>query len=119
MCNTLIVILKLIIIKHIVGFLCCQTINRIQIKVFVYIIYVCVLCIFIMSIINTHTYSIYSENIYMYIHLYIYISIFNIQACDQLETKKKENLTTPQATPTIHAHKPRPQHLLKIYILAH
>ncbi len=22
-----------------------------------------------------------------------------IQACDQLETKKKENLTTPQATP--------------------
>ncbi len=38
------------------------------------------------------------------------------QARDQLETKNKENLTTPQS----HAHKPLPQHLLlKNYILAH
>ncbi len=41
--------------------------------------------------------------------------VSQMQACDQLETKKKENMTTPQATPTSHT----PQHLLKIYILAH
>ncbi len=48
-----------------------------KIKYFVYIIYVCVLCIFIMYIYKyTHTYSIYLENIYMCI--YIYILIFYI-----------------------------------------
>ncbi len=50
-------------------------------------------------------------------HSWKYVNYF--QVCDQLETKKKENLTTPQVTPTSHSHKPRPQHLLKIYILAH
>ncbi len=28
--------------------------------------------------------------------------VYIYQACDQLETKKKENLPTPQATPTSH-----------------
>ncbi len=45
---------------------CCQTINRIQNKSFVYIIYVCVLCIFIMCI-YTHTHSIYLENTNVFI----------------------------------------------------
>ncbi len=48
-----------------------------KIKVSVYIIYMCVLCIFIMSI-KTHTYSICFENIYMYIHIIYIINIFNI-----------------------------------------
>ncbi len=30
---------------------------------------------------------------------YLILSSLINQACDQLETKKKENLTTPQATP--------------------
>ncbi len=50
-----------------------------KIKGIVCIIYVCVLCIFIMYIYKyTHTYSIYFEIIYMYIHVYIYIHIINI-----------------------------------------
>ncbi len=44
-----------------------------KLKVFVYIIHVCVLCIY-----KTHTYSIYSENIYMFIHLNIHIIYSNI-----------------------------------------
>ncbi len=53
-----------------------------KIKVFVYIIYVCVPCIFIMYIyiyINAHTYSIYFENIFTkFLHVYIYIHIIYI-----------------------------------------
>ncbi len=52
-------------------------INHIQNQVLIYIIIVCVLCIFIMYI-NAHTYSIYFENIYMSLHAYIYICIIYI-----------------------------------------
>ncbi len=42
------------------------------------------------------------------------ITFRNNQACDQLETKKDKSDHAPS-----HAHKPRHQHLIKIYILAH
>ncbi len=41
-----------------------------KIKVFVYIIYVCVFGVYYVYI-NTHTYSIYSENIYMSIFIFL------------------------------------------------
>ncbi len=49
-----------------------MVINRIQNKSFCLHI-MCVYCVYI----NTHTYSIYFENIYMYLHVYI-IHIINI-----------------------------------------
>ncbi len=48
-----------------------------KINVFVYMIYVCVCCVYLLCI-NTHTYSIYFENIYMYLHEYIYIHVIYI-----------------------------------------
>ncbi len=48
-------------------------INRIQNKSFC-LHNICVCAVYIYYVyINTHTYSIYFENIYMYIHLYSYI----------------------------------------------
>ncbi len=39
----------------------------------------CVYCVYIYNVyINTHTYSIYFENIYMYLNVYIYIHIIYI-----------------------------------------
>ncbi len=38
------------------------------------VFWVYLLCIYI----NTHTYSIYFENIYMYLHVYIYINVIYI-----------------------------------------
>ncbi len=46
------------------------TINRIQNIFWGYVIYVCVLCIFIMYI-QIHTNTVYFENIYMYIFKFI------------------------------------------------
>ncbi len=51
-------------------------INRIQNKSFC-LHYICMCTVYIYYVyINTHTYSIYFENIYMFIHLYIHILIF-------------------------------------------
>ncbi len=60
-------------------------INRIQNKSFFYIIYVCVLCIFIMCIYK-YTHTVYILKIFRCIYIYIciflyfilYINIFNI-----------------------------------------
>ncbi len=53
-------------------------INRIQNKSFcLHNIYVCSVYIYYVYI-NTHTYSIYFENIYMYLHVCIYIHIIYI-----------------------------------------
>ncbi len=52
---------------------CCQTINRIQNNVFfVYIIYVCAQCIFIMYM-KIQKDTVYILNIFTVIHLYIHI----------------------------------------------
>ncbi len=48
-----------------------------KIKVVVYIIYVCVYCVYLLCIFKD-TYSIYLENICMYLHVYIYIHIIYI-----------------------------------------
>ncbi len=45
-----------------------------KINVFVYILYVCTVYIYYVYR-KTHTYSIYFENIYMYLRVYIYIHI--------------------------------------------
>ncbi len=53
---------------------CCQmiiAINRIQNKSFVCTIYVCTVYIYDIYI-YIHTYSIYFENNYMYLHVYLY-----------------------------------------------
>ncbi len=53
-------------------------INRIQNKSFcLHNIYACSVYIYYVYI-NTHTYSIYFENIYMYLHVCIYIHIIYI-----------------------------------------
>ncbi len=46
--------------------------NNIQLLNIIIMIYL--LCIYI----NAHTYSIYSENIYVYLHVYIYINLIYI-----------------------------------------
>ncbi len=52
----------------------CQTINRIQNKVVVYIIYVCVYCVYLLCIYKyTHIHYIFRK--YLHIHLYICIII--------------------------------------------
>ncbi len=38
----------------------------------------CVLCVYLLVYINTHTYSIYFENMSMYLQVYIYIHIIYI-----------------------------------------
>ncbi len=64
------VVMKVSLFKYILN----SAIKRLiasKIKVFVFIIYVCVLCMFYYVYINTHTYSIYFENICMYIFIEI------------------------------------------------
>ncbi len=57
---------------------CCQTINHIQNKSFC-LHNICMCTAFIYYVyINRHAFSIYFENIYMHIHLCIYIIIFYI-----------------------------------------
>ncbi len=54
---------------------CCQTINRIQNKSFC-LHNTCVSTVYIYFVYTkTHTYSIYLENIYMYVNVYIYSHI--------------------------------------------
>ncbi len=54
---------------------CCQTINRIQNNVFVYIIYVCVRCIFIMYI-KIQTDTVYILKIFTCLYIYIFIFLY-------------------------------------------
>ncbi len=51
-------------------------INRIQNKGFVYILYGCVLCIFIMYI---HSHTAYILKIFKFLYFVLYINIFNIK----------------------------------------